>query len=36
MGSSKDVHTFGTTMDDAMEHIRDVIGLCLEESGAGD
>jgi predicted RNase H-like HicB family nuclease len=26
-------HICGTTIDEAPEHIREVIGLCLEETG---
>jgi predicted RNase H-like HicB family nuclease len=32
----KGCHTYGTTMDEALEHIREVIGLCLEGTGAED
>jgi len=32
----KGCHTYGTTIDEALEHIREVIGLCLEETGVED
>ena len=32
----KGCHTYGTTIDEALEHIREVIGICLEETGAED
>ena len=32
----KGCHTYGTTRDKALERIREVIGLCLEEPGAED
>jgi len=32
----KGCHTFGGTIDEALEKIREVIGICLEETDTGE
>jgi predicted RNase H-like HicB family nuclease len=32
----KGCHTFGRTIDEALEKIREVIGICLEETDTGE